>query len=64
MAAQSSNALVSSKARRKPKATGKTVAVNVALPAAVHKRVRMKAIAEELTLEQAITAACECWIKA
>ena len=63
MAAQNT-LTTAAKTRRKPKSTGKTVAVNVALPAAVHKRVRMKAIAEELTLEQAINAACECWIKA
>lgn len=65
MAANTNSLTTASRVRRKPKpkGSGKTVTVNVALPASIHKKVRMKAIADELTLEQAITAACECWTK-
>ncbi len=41
-----------------------TVGINVQLPAALHKQVRMKAFDKGLTLEKAIAAAAAAWVKA
>jgi hypothetical protein len=42
--------------------TPQTVAINVALPVEVHRRLRIKAIEEGLQLKDAIAEAIECWV--
>jgi len=46
------------------KATNGTVGVNVNLPVAVHRRLRVKAINNDLSMTQAITEAVAQWVKA
>lgn len=40
-----------------------TVAVNVALPTPVHRKLRVKAIQENMTMAQAVTAAVVEWTR-
>ena len=42
--------------------TPKSVSVNVALPVEVHRRLRIKAIEQNLQLKDALTEAIECWV--
>jgi hypothetical protein len=46
---------------RKPPA--KTVAINVALPQAVHRKLRVKALNQEMTLAEAVAAAVAAWTR-
>jgi hypothetical protein len=54
----------SSKSRNTKATNDRAVAINVALPASVHRRLRVKAINDDMTLTQAVTAAVEQWTKA
>ena len=40
----------------------RSVSVNVALPVEVHRRLRIKAIEQNLQLKDALTEAIECWV--
>lgn len=40
-----------------------TVSINVALPTAVHRKLRVKALHENMTLAEAVTAAVTAWAK-
>ena len=44
-------------------AAKRTVAINVPLPETVHRKLRLKAVREDLTLAEAITAAVTAWTK-
>jgi hypothetical protein len=41
----------------------KTVAINVQLPIAVHRKLRLKALHQEMTLAEAVTAAVSAWTR-
>jgi hypothetical protein len=49
--------------RKKPAPKPKHVAINVALPVALHRKLRVKAINDDLTLPQAVAAAITAWAK-
>jgi hypothetical protein len=58
------NALVAtSKAQRLDDAAVETVSVNVAIPVALHRAVRIKTLTDDLTLAEAVTAALQAWVK-
>lgn len=41
----------------------KTVAINVQLPEAVHRKLRVKAINQQMTLAEAVAAAVQAWTR-
>lgn len=42
---------------------GETVTINVAVPVALHRKLRIRAINEDLTLSEAIAAAVKEWTR-
>jgi hypothetical protein len=49
-------------AKAKASQTGSTIAVNIPIPAELHRRLKIKAITEDLSMREAITAAIEAWV--
>lgn len=48
-------------AGKSKKSSPKTVAINVQLPESVHKKLRVKALNQGMTLAEAVTAAATAW---